>query len=75
MGFLQDLFKEDKKTKEDNDMLFEDKIDKPEYTDEELDDYGLMDWEKEEVKKGNQNPWDFEEEDKEDDDYYSEDDD
>ena len=75
MGFLSELLKDDKKTKEDNDMLFESKIDKPEYTDDELDDYGLTDWEKEEVKKGNQNPWDFEEEDLEDDDYYSEDDD
>lgn len=75
MGFLSELLKDDKKTKEDIDMLNEDKIDKPEYTDEELDDYGLTDWEKEEVKKGNQNPWNFEEEDLEDDDYYSEDDD
>ena len=74
MGFLSGLLKDDKKTKEDNDMLNEDKIDKPEYTDDELDDYGLTDWEKEEVKKGNQDPWNFEEEDLEDDDYYSEDD-
>lgn len=75
MGFLSELLKDDKKTKEDNDMLFESKNDKPEYTDDELDDYGLTDWEKEEVKKGNQDPWNFEEEDLEDDDYYSEDDD
>ena len=74
MGLLSELLREDKKTKEDNDMLYEDKIDKPRYTDKELDDYGLTDWEKEEVKKGKQNPWDFEEEDLEDDDYYSDDD-
>ena len=60
MGFLSELLKDDKKTKEDNDMLFESKNDKPEYTDDELDDYGLTDWEKEEVKKGNQDPWNFE---------------
>lgn len=35
----------------------------------------LEDWQKEEVKKGNQDPWDFEEEDRDDDNYYSEDDD
>ena len=43
-------------------------------TDEELDNYGLEDWQKEEVKKGNYDPWNFEEEDLEEDDYYSEDD-
>ncbi len=44
------------------------------YTDDELDDYGLSEYEKEEVKKGYQEPWDFDEEDLEDDDYYNEDD-
>ena len=34
----------------------------------------LSDWEKDEVKKGNQDPWNFDEEDLEDDDYYSDDD-
>lgn len=29
------------------------------YTDEELDAYGLLDYEKEEVKKGNYDPWQF----------------
>ena len=33
----------------------------------------LEDWQKEEVKKGNEDPWNFEEEDLEDDDYYSDD--
>ena len=36
------------------------------YTDEELDDYGLNEWEKEEVKKGYQHPWNCDEEDLED---------
>ena len=44
-----------------------------EYTDDELT--GLTDWEKDEVRKGNQDPWDFEEEDNDDDSYYGEDDD
>lgn len=44
------------------------------YTDEELDDYGLEDWQKDLVKKGEYNPWNFEEEDLEEDDYYYEDD-
>lgn len=43
------------------------------YTDEELDSYGLEEWQKEEVKKGNADPWNFEEEDLEDDDFYNED--
>lgn len=41
--------------------------------DKKLDEYGLEEWEKEEVKKGNEDIWNFEEEDLEDDDYYSED--
>ncbi len=46
---------------------------KSNYTDEELDDYGLDEHEKELVKSGAYEPFDFEEEDLEDDDYYSED--
>ncbi len=46
-----------------------------EYTDEQLDDWGLDDIQKEQVKEGYEYPWSFEEEDKEDDDYYKEDDD
>ena len=67
MGLLKELLKvltdEEKKQKQE------------EYTDQELEDYGLTEWEKEEVKKGNQDPWNYEEDDKEDDDYYNEDDD
>ena len=42
--------------------------------DEELDNYGLEDWQKEEVKAGRYDPWNFEEDDSsDDDDYYHED--
>lgn len=44
------------------------------YTDEELDAYDLEDWQKDLVKKGDYDPWNFEEEDLEEDDYYYEDD-
>lgn len=43
------------------------------YTEEELDSYGLEEWQKDEVKKGKADPWNFEEEDLEDDDFYNED--
>lgn len=42
------------------------------YLDEELDDYNLEEWQKDLVKKGEYDPWDFEEEDLEEDDYYEE---
>ena len=42
------------------------------YSEEELEDYGLFENEKEEVRKGNYDPWNFEEEDLEEDDYYYE---
>lgn len=43
------------------------------YTDEELDNLGLEEWQKKEVKKGNYDPWNFEEENLEEDDYYYDD--
>ena len=43
------------------------------YTEEELNSYGLEEWQKDEVKKGKADPWNFEEEDLEDDDFYNED--
>ena len=47
----------------------------PEYDDDELKSFwGLSDEEANEVKKGNYDPWNFEEEDLEEDDYYYEDD-
>ena len=55
-------------------MNEQEKENNSEYADEEVDSYGLEDWQKEEVKKGNYDPWSFEEEDLEEDDYYSEDD-
>ncbi len=42
---------------------------------EEMDNLGLEDWQKEEVREGRHDPWNFEEDDSEDeDDYYHEDD-
>ena len=46
-----------------------------EYTEEELDAYGLDEDEKEEVRNGNYDPWNFDDDEIEDDDYYSEEDD
>ena len=71
MGFFSD---DKRKEKEEYGVLsyFDDKEDND--NDEELDNYGLEDWEKEEVKKGNEDIFNFEEEDLEDDDYYSDDD-
>ena len=74
MGLFDDLFGNDKKKIQQAFGLFsfmneQQNDNNSEYTDEELDNYGL-----EEVKKGNYDPWNFEEEDLEEDDYYSEDD-
>lgn len=79
MGLFDDLFGNDKKKSQQAFGLFsfmneEQEKNNSEYTEEELDAYGLEDWQKEEVKKGNYDPWNFEEEDLEEDDYYSEDD-
>ena len=85
MGLFDDLFGNDKKKSQQAFGLFSFVNDQQEdnnseyseyseYNDEELDNYGLEDWQKEEVKKGNYDPWSFEEEDLEEDDYYSEDD-
>mgnify|MGYP003303688863 CR=1 FL=1 len=41
---------------------------------EKEDNDELTEWQKEEIKKGNYDPWDFEEEDVDDDSFYSEDD-
>ena len=46
-----------------------------ENSDKDNDNDELTDLQKEEIKKGNYDPWDFEEEDRDDDSYYSEDDD
>ena len=79
MGILDVLFDDDKKKKGQQDYgvlsyMNDEEDNNSEYTDEEIDSYGLEDWQKEEVKKGNYDPWSFEEEDLEDDDYYGEDD-
>lgn len=47
-----------------------------EESDKDNDDNNeLTDWQKEEIRKGNYDPWDFEEDDVDDDSFYSEDDD
>jgi hypothetical protein len=47
-----------------------------EESDKDNDDNNeLTDWQKEEIKKGNYDSWDFEEDDVDDDSFYSEDDD
>ena len=48
--------------------------DKDPELEERMEEAGLEEWEKEEVRKGNQDVFNFEEEELEDDDYYSEDD-
>lgn len=79
MGLISTLLGEDKKKQEPKkeksllETLIETKD--PDYTEEDLDDYGLTNLEKDEIRKGNQDIWDFEEEDRDDDSYYSEDDD
>lgn len=62
--FLEDLAGIEKKAiTDDND------------SNDELDSLELEDWQKEEVRKGNYNPWSFEEDgEKEEDDYYYDDD-
>ena len=79
MGLFDDLFGNDKKNSQQAFGLFSFMNEQQDennsvYTDEELDAYGLEDWQKEEVKKGNYDPWNFEEEDLEEDDYYFDDD-
>ncbi len=48
--------------------------DRDDELEQRMEDAGLEDWEKEEVRKGNQDVFNFEEEELEDDDYYYEDD-
>ena len=80
MGLFDDLFGNDKKKSQQAFGLFsfmneQEKKNNSEYTDEELDTYGLEDWQKEEVKKGNYDPWNFEEEELEEDYYFDDQDD
>ena len=56
-----------------NSVGIDDKDDKDDDLEERMEEAGLEEWEKEEVRKGNQDIFNFEEEDLEDDDYYSED--
>ena len=79
MGLFKDLFGNDKKKSQQAAGLlsFMDQEQKNDsnYTDEELNDYGLSDDEMKHVKNEDYDPWNFDEEDLEDDDYYNEDDD
>ena len=77
MGIF-DLFekRDDMKNKDEGFFSFlneKDSENESSYTEEELDSYGLEEWQKDEVKKGKADPWNFEEEDLEDDDFYNED--
>ena len=78
MGLFDDLFEDNKKKSNEAYGLFnfmnEQQNNNNKYSDKELDIYDLEDWQKKEIKKGNYNPWNFEEDDLEEDDYYSEDD-
>ncbi len=61
MGFFDILNSVDNNNKDDD-------------LEQRMEDAGLEEWQKEEVRKGNQDVFNFEEEELEDDDYYSEDD-
>ena len=62
------MFDEDKKKDNEKFGLFS-------FMNEQSDNEELNELQKEEIKKGNYDPWDFEEDDIDDDSYYSEDDD
>ena len=79
VGLFDDMFGTDKKKSQQAFGLFsfmneQQNENNSDYTDEELENYGLDEQQREEVKKGNYDPWNFEEEDLEDDHYYYEDD-
>ena len=79
MGLFDDLFGNDiKKSQQAFGLLSfmeeQQKESNSKYTEEELNNYGLEEWQKDLVRKGKYEPWDFEEEDLDEDDYYSEDD-
>ena len=66
-------YKTDTKRHDQNISLW--KYSDDEELEKEMDMYALTDWQKEEVRKGNYAPWNFEEDgDLEEDDYYYEDD-
>lgn len=56
-------------------LFFNDEKKEKEMLEEEMDNLGLEEWQKEEVREERYDPWNFEEDDSEDeDDYYHEDD-
>ncbi len=77
MGIFDDLFGKDKKKSQQafgTLSFMEDNKNESEYTDEEMDAYDLEDWERELVERGENDPWNFDENELEGDDFYSEDD-
>ena len=74
MSLFNNLFGDDKKKGQEAYGLFSYMDENQKETDEDEVYNNLEDWQKEEVKKGNEDSWNFEEEDLEDDDYYSDDD-
>ena len=73
MGLLELLFGSNDNQRAGSYSNYNDDENVSDYTDEELDNLGLEEWQKKEVKKGNYDPWNFEEEDLEEDDYYYDD--
>ena len=75
------LFDDDKKKDQEKSGLFSfmndnsKKENNSEYSEEDLDNLDLEEWQKDLVRSGEYEPYDFEEESKDDDSYYNEDDD
>ncbi len=79
MGIFKDLFfKDNNKSKQSLGFFSfleeQEKKEKKEQLVEEMENYGLLEWQKDLVRNGNYDLTSFEEEDIEDDDYYFEDD-
>ena len=75
------LFDDDKKKDQEKSGLFSfmndnsKKENNSEYSEEDLDNLDLEEWQKDLVRSGEYEPYDFEEESRDDDSYYNEDDD
>ena len=79
MGIFKDLFFKDNNKSEQSFGFFsfleeQEKKEKRKQLEEEMENYGLLEWQKDLVRNGNYDLTSFEEEDIEEDDYYSEDD-
>lgn len=75
MGLFDNLFSDDSKKRTSSFGLFSflEEQTKKDELEKEMDNYGLEDWQKELVRNGEYNSWNFEEEELEEDDFYSED--